>query len=117
LKTIEPPVEGRQGDGLKKDKETMKRRQFLKASLAGMTTAGCAAFPEPAFHPVPGQPHLLPHPEIVAQMREAYDAWWQEVRPLMVNEDAVYEGIAPYIKNYEELLKTKGIPEWIPPEF
>jgi len=27
------------------------------------------------------------HPEVVADMKKAYDVWWDEVRPYMVNED------------------------------
>lgn len=56
------------------------------------------------------------HPDVIREMRAAYDAWWREARSLMVNEDAVYEGVAPFIKNYEKQLKTRGIPDWIPPE-
>jgi arylsulfatase len=29
------------------------------------------------------------HPEIVSQLRESYDNWWQETVPLLVNENAV----------------------------
>jgi arylsulfatase len=57
------------------------------------------------------------HPEVEKEMRAAYDTWWQEVRPLMVNEDAVYEGAAPFIENYGAQLQSKGIPEWVPPEY
>ncbi|MGB6043990.1 MAG: arylsulfatase [Pirellulales bacterium] len=32
------------------------------------------------------------HPEIVAEMMKAYDAWWEEVLPLMVNENSPLEG-------------------------
>jgi arylsulfatase len=52
------------------------------------------------------------YPEVVEEMRAAYDTWWAETRPLMVNEDAAYEGIAPFIKNYEQQKKTIGIPDW-----
>ena len=37
----------------------------------------------------PGQKENIidKHPEIVDEMRKAYDAFWKETRPLMVNED------------------------------
>ena len=35
------------------------------------------------------------HPEIVQEMRQAYEAWWNQTRPLMVNEDAIYKGGEP----------------------
>ena len=53
-------------------------------------------------------------PDVVRKMREAYDVWWEETLPLLVNEKATYEGVAPFIKNYNEQLKTRGIPEWNP---
>lgn len=56
-------------------------------------------------------------PEVVQKMREAYDVWWEETLPLLVNEKATYEGTAPFIKKYNEQLKTRGIPDWAPPEF
>ena len=40
------------------------------------------------------------HPEVVAELRAAYDQWWQDVQPLMVNEDAVGLGINPFQELY-----------------
>jgi len=42
------------------------------------------------------------HAETVARMEAAYDHWWDEVLPLLVNEDAVPPPIAPYKKLYFE---------------
>jgi arylsulfatase len=56
-------------------------------------------------------------PEVVQKMREAYDVWWEEVLPLLVNEKATYEGAAPFIKKYNGQLITQGIPDWVPPEY
>ena len=36
------------------------------------------------------------HPQVVADMRQAYDVWWSEVRPGMVNEDADGPLINPF---------------------
>lgn len=54
-------------------------------------------------------------PETVRKMRDAYEKWWEETTPLMVNEDTWYEGEAPFIKNYNNQLKIRGIPAWDPP--
>ncbi|MDH4202829.1 MAG: arylsulfatase [Phycisphaerae bacterium] len=56
------------------------------------------------------------HPEVVQNMVKAYDAWWDEVRPLMINEDASLDREPPFIVQYELQKKTTGIPDWIPPE-
>lgn len=32
---------------------------------------------------------IAQHPEVVAELRAAYDKWWDEVQPLLVNEDVV----------------------------
>ena len=56
------------------------------------------------------------HPKVAAKMLDAYEKWWTETRPLMVNELApVYEGKQPFVKGYEDQLKTRGIPQWKPP--
>ena len=40
------------------------------------------------------------HPEVVAKMRAAYDRWWDEVLPCMVNEDAVGPTVNPFKERY-----------------
>ncbi|QDU88859.1 Arylsulfatase precursor [Pirellulimonas nuda] len=42
------------------------------------------------------------HPETVAELREAYDQWWSEVQPLLVNEDAFGPKINPMKALYWE---------------
>ena len=39
-------------------------------------------------------------PEIVAELRAAYDRWWDEVQPLLVNEDARGPRINPFKELY-----------------
>ncbi len=56
------------------------------------------------------------HPETVATMRSAYDAWWKETRPLMVNEGVPLSPVRPYHVLYAEQLAGPGIPQWMPPE-
>jgi len=57
------------------------------------------------------------HPEVVKAMRAAWDKFWQEARPLMVNADAPLSKTQPYGLWYNEQLKTRGIPDWQPPTF
>jgi arylsulfatase len=40
------------------------------------------------------------HPQVVAKLRAAYDRWWTEVQPLLVNEDAVGPAINPFKELY-----------------
>ena len=54
------------------------------------------------------------HPEVVAELRKAYEEWWNETRPLMVNEDAPYAARQPQAVRYEKQLKQRGIPKWSP---
>lgn len=49
------------------------------------------------------------HPEIVEQMKNAYDQWWSEVRSLMVNESALLTKERPFWIDYEKQKKSKGI--------
>ncbi|QDV87086.1 arylsulfatase [Planctomycetes bacterium TBK1r] len=55
------------------------------------------------------------HPEVIAELRKAYDQWWAETVPLMVNEDAPYAEQQPQKVRYEKQLAEKGIPDWTPP--
>ena len=42
---------------------------------------------------------ITQHPEVVATLRAAYDQWWSDVQPLLVNEDAA----APKLNPLKEL--------------
>lgn len=42
------------------------------------------------------------HPKVVTELRAAYDQWWQETLPLMVNEDSVGPEINPFQELYFE---------------
>ena len=57
------------------------------------------------------------HPEVVRNMQKAYDAWWDEVRPLMINEDASLDKEHPFIVQFELQNQATGIPDWTPPQF
>jgi arylsulfatase len=56
------------------------------------------------------------HPEVAAQMRAAYDAWWAQTRPLMVNEEVPLAEERPYWVLYEKQRYSEGVPKWGPPE-
>ncbi|MFC7338707.1 arylsulfatase [Haloferula chungangensis] len=59
------------------------------------------------------------HPEVVAELRKAYDQWWSSVLPLMVNEDLpkLDQEEFPLNIRYQKQLKEKGIPQWAPDKF
>ncbi|MHC4994579.1 MAG: arylsulfatase [Planctomycetota bacterium] len=65
----------------------------------------------------PAQTHNIidDHPEIVAKMRAAYEKFWNETRPLMVNEGVPMSPVRPFHVWYEEQLSGPGIPEWQAP--
>jgi arylsulfatase len=53
------------------------------------------------------------HPDVVAAMRKAYDRWWSEVLPAMVNEDAPVPKVNPFKALFrEQAASGKGIPAW-----
>lgn len=56
------------------------------------------------------------HPEVAAKLRNAYDKWWAETVPLMVNEKRPLAAEHPQEVRYEKQLKERGIPDWIPPK-
>ena len=53
------------------------------------------------------------HPDVVAGMRKAYDRWWSQVLPAMVNEDAPVPKENPFKVLYrKQAASEKGIPAW-----
>lgn len=57
------------------------------------------------------------YPEVVEELRKAYDQWWEETKPLMVNEDRPYTKEHPQWARYEKQKAERGIPEWVEPSF
>ncbi len=55
------------------------------------------------------------HPEVVKRMRAAYEKFWAETRPLMVNEEAPMSPVKPFHELYYAQEKAGGIPAWTPP--
>ena len=55
------------------------------------------------------------HPEVVARLRAAFDTWWANTVPLMVNENTPYTATQPQADRYDAQLSKQGIPDWIPP--
>jgi len=49
------------------------------------------------------------HPEIVEQMKKAYDQWWSEIRPFMVNETVPLTSERPFWVEYEKQRNSGGI--------
>jgi len=43
---------------------------------------------------------LEEHPDEVAKLRAAYDKWWEDVQPMLVNEDAVGPAVNPFKELY-----------------
>ena len=53
------------------------------------------------------------HPDQVAKMRKAYDQWWSEVLPAMVNENVPVPKENPYkVLFRKQAASDKGIPPW-----
>ena len=48
-------------------------------------------------------------------MRAAYEKFWREARPLMVNENVTMSTTQPYHIWHAEQMKAGGIPTWKAP--
>ncbi len=55
------------------------------------------------------------HPEVVTELKSAYDRFWKEARPMMVNESVPMSKTRPYWVAYEKQIAESGIPEWKTP--
>lgn len=56
------------------------------------------------------------HPEVVSEMQKAYDSFWAEARPLMVNEDASLDVEKPFETEYLKQKASTGIQSWEAPQ-
>jgi arylsulfatase A-like enzyme len=54
-------------------------------------------------------------PKIATELRSAYDRWWKETRPMMVNESAELSATRPFHELYERQKLSGGIPAWTDP--
>jgi arylsulfatase len=52
------------------------------------------------------------HPDVVATLRTAYNQWWNEALPTMINEEVPNASEAAYAVLFEEQENTIGIPDW-----
>jgi len=52
------------------------------------------------------------NPEVVTSMLREYSLWWDEVRPMMVNEDASLETVKPFVEQFNKQKETSGIQNW-----
>ncbi len=59
---------------------------------------------------------LAEYPDVARELRAAFDAWWDEVRPLMINEDASLDVPKPFQDLFEKQKKETGIPDWSTPK-
>ena len=70
------------------------------------------------MHDDPGQTKNIidHHPELVDQMRRAFDQWWTDTLPKMVNEDVPNADERPFHVNYQKQKTSAGIADWNPPK-
>lgn len=59
---------------------------------------------------------IADYPEVAAQFKKAFDGWWEQTKPLMVNEGLpkVEPKDQPLAKRYYRQLEEFGIPNWSP---
>lgn len=56
------------------------------------------------------------HPELVAEMKKAYEEFWDEARPLMINDGVPLAKEKPFHVDYKKQKESGGIPAWKEPE-
>jgi len=79
-------------------------------------TRGTAALYDMETDPGQIKNVIADHPEVATSMKAAYDQYWKEARPLMVNENAPMSPTRPYHEGYREQKAAGGIPKWVAPE-
>jgi arylsulfatase A-like enzyme len=56
---------------------------------------------------------IAQHPDVVAKLRRAYDQWWEEVQPLLVNEDVKAPKMNPFKELYWKQFGGEPTPEML----
>ena len=59
---------------------------------------------------------IADYPQVAQDLRAAFDRWWAEVRPLMINEDASLDTGKPFSDLFAKQKAESGIPDWVIPE-
>jgi arylsulfatase len=64
----------------------------------------------------PGQKDnvLTAHAEEAAKLRAAYEQWWKEIQPDLVNENAVAPKVSPFEQRYQDQLKRDSQQKELP---
>ncbi len=98
-----------------------QRYRYVGPTGAGGKGRNAGASSEASLYDMqsdPGQTTnvIAQHPEVAAQMRAAYEQYWKEARPLMVNETAPMSATKPYHEWFKQQKVTTGIPDWKAPE-
>jgi arylsulfatase len=64
----------------------------------------------------PGQTRnvIADFPDEVAAMRHAWDSWWKQTRPMMVNETAPLAPTRPWHELFRKQQSSGGVPAWTP---
>jgi arylsulfatase len=87
-----------------------------KGKKAAPTSPSSAQLYNMEADPSQTQNIIADHPEIAAEMKAAYDQYWKEARPLMVNESAPMSPTKPYHEWFNKQKASTGIPNWKAPE-
>ena len=56
------------------------------------------------------------HPEVVTEMTAALFAWWEKVKPLLINEGASLKTGKPFRNLYNKQEASTGNSNWVEPE-
>jgi arylsulfatase A-like enzyme len=86
------------------------------AKAKGKNAADGASLYDMQEDPAQTKNVIAEHPEEAAKMRAAYEKYWSEARPLMVNETAPMSPTKPYHEWFKQQQAAGGIPYWQAPE-
>jgi arylsulfatase A-like enzyme len=86
-----------------------------KGKKTGARAAAGAALYDMEVDPGQTTNIIAKHPDVAARMRAAFEQYWQEAIPLMVNESAPMSPTKPYHEWFNQQKASTGIPDWKAP--
>lgn len=59
---------------------------------------------------------IADHPEVARELFAAYETWWDEVRPLLINEGESLDKQKPFVEQFNKQNIERGVPDWVEPK-
>ncbi len=105
----------------RRNKETREQNKYRGCAVRSQRwrLVNNTALYDIAADPGQKQDVAAQHPEVVKELHAAYDAWWDTLGPLLINENQPWTKAGEFYlqQRYDRQRAEQGIPDWNPDRF